>query len=85
MPHEIFLLLWQGEKWSSTKWIHVASLRDGAAADAALLTGCHDADKGCEDWAWNDECAWKHLTCFLPSHLQLHDLPAAALCASRSC
>jgi hypothetical protein len=52
----------QGVKWSSTKWIHVASLLDGAAADADADAGagCIDSEKGCEDWAWADECEGPH-------------------------
>lgn len=45
----------------------MSSLRDGAAAaDAGDLMGCHDAEKGCEDWAWNDECASPLSDCFCP-------------------
>lgn len=55
----------QGVKWSSTKWIHVASLLDGeaAGADADAGTGCIDSEKGCEDWAWADECEQHHIWC----------------------
>ena len=37
------------------RWIHVSSLKDGAAA-TLTEPGCHDLDKGCEDWAFNEEC-----------------------------
>ncbi len=47
----------QGEKWSATKWIHVASLVDGTGADADAADGvCRDSEARCEDWAFNDEC-----------------------------
>jgi hypothetical protein len=54
----------QGVKWSSTKWIHVSSLLDGAAAGSgAADASCIDSDKGCEDWAWADECEEPMLAC----------------------
>lgn len=43
----------QGVKWSSTKWIHVASL------DESEMEGgtCADSNPGCDGWAFAGECA----------------------------
>lgn len=67
--------LLQGEKWSSTKWLHVSSLIDGSAAgtDSGDEENCHDADGGCEDWAWAEECEWQsnHPACNISHNILL--------------
>lgn len=77
----------QGVKWSSTKWIHVASLLDGeaAGADADAGTGCIDSEKGCEDWAWADECE-RSLNCRAEASLcRTAAWPTIELCSASIC
>mmetsp|Transcript_35089 Transcript_35089/g.99514 ORF Transcript_35089/g.99514 Transcript_35089/m.99514 type:complete len:348 (-) Transcript_35089:159-1202(-) len=52
-----------GEKWSATKWIHVAALGKGkvehkvfAPPPPPLPPGCEDKNKQCRSWAMQGEC-----------------------------
>lgn len=43
----------KGNKWSATKWIHVAPFGvQGSTASA----GCSDGNENCEEWAVLGEC-----------------------------
>ena len=54
----------KGEKWTATKWMHVAPVRDPSAEQRVFYEGrevgvpgrCEDADEGCHGWAENGEC-----------------------------
>ena len=42
----------RGEKWSATKWIHVASFQQPVRDPAA----CTNEDPRCQEWAASGEC-----------------------------
>jgi len=49
----------KGEKWSATKWIHVAAFQKPATTTHAAhadASGCGDANEQCTEWAFFGEC-----------------------------
>ncbi|XP_059452062.1 probable prolyl 4-hydroxylase 7 [Corylus avellana] len=49
----------EGEKWSSTKWIHVRSF--DKPSTNANNGGCVDENENCPTWAKNGECQKNHV------------------------
>ncbi|KAG6529084.1 hypothetical protein ZIOFF_011278 [Zingiber officinale] len=49
----------EGEKWSATKWIHVASFESQEVNGSG--TACEDANVLCPKWAAVGECTKNHL------------------------
>mmetsp|Transcript_10710 Transcript_10710/g.12535 ORF Transcript_10710/g.12535 Transcript_10710/m.12535 type:complete len:315 (+) Transcript_10710:107-1051(+) len=46
----------RGDKWSATKWMHVANFGGGGAAAARKSGKCEDANPNCKGWAGLGEC-----------------------------
>eukprot|EP00877_Chromochloris_zofingiensis_P001599 jgi/Chrzof1/1143/Cz01g42060.t1 len=46
----------KGEKWSATKWIHVAAFGMNAAYQKAKWGDCIDQNDMCQEWAYFGEC-----------------------------